>query len=140
MIAEHGADVAAKRFAQARHDGEAGPTIAVRAPAIVAGQYAKIVIEPSRQLGGPLHRSLAHIRMKVAQVKDGKAVEGVRQQRETHRIADHLHLACVRPTPPIGPGRAQHDLDQDPHDRHVFDVQDIEPLPEGLRLVLALHS
>ena len=45
MVAEHRVDVATQLFAQTRHALEAGHAIAVGAPAVVARQHTKVIVE-----------------------------------------------------------------------------------------------
>ena len=110
------------------------------ASAIVSCQHAEIVLEAMREFSGPLHGGAAQVRMQVAQMQDGEAVEGAWQIFETHNVAPYLHLARVGTTSPIGPCHAQCYLDHCLHQRQILEVQEAEPLAESLRLVLALHA
>lgn len=140
MIAEHGVDVASQRLPQSCDKLQGCDEIAVGAPAKIPGENAKVVLEIVRQLGGPLERALAQIRMQIAQMKDGETVEARRQGRQTDRVAFHDDLGGVRPAAPVGSAPPQDDFDHRLHDRHVLEVQESEALPECLRLMFALQS
>ena len=93
-----------------------------------------------REVGDPLHGGAAQVRMQIAQMQNGEAVESAWQIRETHGVAPQLHLARVCPAPPIRPCQAQPYLDHGLHQGHVLQVQEVERLAKSLLLVLALDA
>src|SRR5208283_650494 len=86
VIAEHRVDIPVQRFSQARDGFETRSAIAVGASAIVSRQHAKIVMEATREFSGAAHRGAAQVRMQVAQMQDGEAVESARQFWEAHNV------------------------------------------------------
>ena len=93
-----------------------------------------------REFSGPPHCGAAKIRMQVAQMQDGEAIENAWQIWEAQCVAPHLNLARVSPTSPIGPRHAKRYLDHRLHQGQVLEVQEAEPLAKSLCLVLALHA
>ena len=93
-----------------------------------------------REFSGPLHGGAAKVRMQIAQMQDGEAIESTWQIFETHNVAPYLHLARVSPASPIGPCRAQPYLDHRLHQGQILEVQEAEPLAKSLRLVLTVHA
>jgi hypothetical protein len=93
-----------------------------------------------REFGRPLHGGAAKVRMQVAQMQDGEAIESAWQIWQTHNVAPHLHLACVSSASPIGPRHAKRYLDRRLHQGQVLEVQEAEPLAKSLCLVLALYA
>jgi hypothetical protein len=91
-----------------------------------------------REFSRSVHGGAAKVRMQVAQMQDGEAIESAWQIWETYNVAPNLHLACVSPASPIGPRHAKRYLDHRLHQRQVLEVQEAEPLAKSLRLVLAL--
>jgi hypothetical protein len=90
---------------------EAGPPIAVGAPAIVARQHTEIISEVTREFRRPLHRGTAKVRMQVAQMQDREAIESAWQIWKTYNVAPHLHIARVSLASPIGPRHSKRYLD-----------------------------
>jgi hypothetical protein len=93
-----------------------------------------------REFSRSVHGGAAKVRMQVAQMQDGEAIESAWQIWETHNVAPNLHLACVSPASPIGPRHAKRYLDRRLHQRQVLEVQEAQPLAKSLRLVLALYA
>ena len=77
VIAEHAVDRSVERGANFRHSGKRGLIGAIGLAAVVAGEHAKVVVDPLEKRDHPLHRGFAHIDMEVAELKDGEAVEGL---------------------------------------------------------------
>src|ERR1700733_3705871 len=111
MVAEHRVDVATQLFAQTRHAFEAGPAIAVGAPAIVTRQHTKVIVEVAHEFSGPAHGRAAYVRVQVTQVQNGEAIESTWQIWEADGVAPQLHLARVCPAPPIRPRHPKHSHD-----------------------------
>ena len=140
MVAEHRVDVATQLLTQTRHGFEAGHAIAVGAPAIVARQHTKIIVEVEHEFSGPAHGGAAYVCVQVTQVQNGEAIESTWQIWEANGITLQLHLARVCPAPPIGPRQAKRYLDRRLHQRQVLEMQEAEPLAKSLCLVLALYA
>ena len=130
VVAEHRVDVATQLLTQTRHVFEAGHAIAVGAPAIVARQHTKVIVEVEHEFSGPAHGGAAYVRVQVTQVQNGEAIESTWQIWEANGITLQLHLARVCPAPPIGPRQAKRYLDRRLHQRQVLEMQEAEPLAE----------
>ena len=140
VVAEHSINVAAQRLTHVREDLEARLEIAVGAPAVITRQHAKIVGEIVREVGDPLHGGAAQVRMQIAQMQNGEAIESAWQICERHGVAPQLHLARVCPAAPIRSLSGAAYLDHRLHQGHVLQVQEVEPLAKSLCLVLALDA
>src|SRR5271166_4850061 len=93
-----------------------------------------------REFSGPAHCGAAYVRMQIAQMQNGEAVESAWQICEAHDVASQLHLARVYQAQPISPRSAKRYLDYRLHQGQVLEVQEAEPGAKCLRLVLPLHA
>ena len=102
--------------------------------------HAKVVVEPIEESDHPLHRELAHIDMKVAQLQDGEAIEGFGQMGRCDAIVPDLDLCRVAGAAPIKTRSHQRGAHQGMRQGEVLDVKEVDALAEDLRLVVRLDA
>ena len=90
VVAEDRVDRTGNALADARHARDrrlAGPK---GLAAVVSGQHAQIVAELRQQFGEPSHRCRVDVDVKIAELKNRKAVERARQPRQNDGMAPDL--------------------------------------------------
>ncbi len=101
VIAEHAVDLALEAGNHARHSGE---RCVIRTPglaSVVTRQNTKVVAYLSEEIDHALHCGFAHLDMKVAELKDGEAIEGRRQMGQRDTVVLHLDLCRIVESPPV---------------------------------------
>ncbi len=112
VVAEDRVDGCGDLRAQPSHALDRGFARPVGLAAVVSGQHTKIVTELRQQLAKPPHRRQADVDMQVADLEDGKAVEGSRQSGENDGVAPDLDPLGVSARPPVQPGQLEGAADE----------------------------
>src|SRR5690349_15558596 len=111
-----------------------------RLGAIVAGENAEVVACTFEEGHDAVHRRLAHLDMEIAKLKDGETVERLRQARRYDEVLAQLDLCRVAEAPPIEASRHQNRADHGVGQGEILDVEEVDALPEDLRLVILLDA
>ena len=110
------------------------------AGAIIAGQYANVVIETGHKLADARHRGAAHFDMQIAEMQDGEAFECVGQTRRGDEVAPQFDPLGVSLAARVKAAEAQGEAHHRMHRVPVLDMEEIQALPEGLRLMVLLDA
>ncbi len=78
--------------------------------------------------------------MKIADLKYGEIVEVLRWLRGLDQVLFQHNTAGVTPATPIEPADHEDSADYGLADGHVLNMEEVDALSEGLRLVIALDA
>lgn len=140
VIAEDAVEGTLQRGAQASHAVDGG---VVRPPglrSVVASQKTDVVGKVRNEPRYFRHGLSAVLHMEVADLKHGEAVEGFRHVRRSDDIVSENDLGGVAPPAPIEPAGHQDRANDRVANRQILDVEEVDALPEDLRLVIALDA
>ncbi len=140
MIAE---DAVNRPFEAGAHPGDAfqrGLESAISLAPIIAGQNANVIFEPADKRDETVHRRPAHVGVQIAQMKDGEALERLRQPGRGDGVAAQLDAPRVPAGARVKPGEPKRAANEGRGQNPVFEMEEIQPLAERLRLMIRLDA
>ena len=78
--------------------------------------------------------------MQIAEVQQREPIEGWRQRWQPDVVMTDLNIEDIAPTPLSHPRQTQRHADETVKQVPVFDMQEIAPLAETIRLMLGFHA
>ena len=123
-------------LAQPHHPGKGQIERSKILPPIVAGEDAKLVFQARQEIQEAGHCLLAHIRMQIAQMQDPEAVEGLWNTVRNNFVPPQPKLCSISPSPPLEPRQPKDSLDESGGKEQIFDMEEVQALPEDLRLMI----
>jgi len=136
VIPQNTIDRFVQSLAQPRHPGKALIERSKIFSPIVASEDAKLVFQARQEIQEAGHCLLAHIRMQIAQMQDPEAVEGLWNTVRNNFVPPQPKLSGISPSPPVEPRQPKDSLDESGRKEQIFDMEEVQALPEDLRLMI----